>query len=578
MNFITEPEHQQILDAETHVLVTGGPGSGKTTTALRKAIKYIEDKKLKDGQRILFLSFSRSAILRVEETMDGVVDKQYHSLISNQTFHSFFWEILKTHGYLLGAPYRLKVIPSHEEETLLLGRQKTIPEWITEKEDLFLSHGKVTFDLFAPKVLEILTKSLAVKKILANKFPIIIVDEAQDTDPKQWGCIKLFAEKCQMLMLADLDQQIHDYRDGINPERIQEIINFLNPLQVSLGVQNHRSNTTEILLFARHVLEGTPRSTAYNGVSSLSYSPRGESNIKHIRQGVGILYKKIKDKTGNDPKNIAILATWGKGVKVVSQALKEGSTRSEIKHRVYFDENATLISSRIIAFLLEPKLFQNENSDLISILDIITSFYKYKGSPTNKIKWEKCFEWISLIRMNKPVRRSSMVVEIKSIMRIIRDADFCGTPEKDWLSVQKLLLNSTCAELVSIIKNTRYLTGFSCGKVISKSLVDNWKTFGKYKNAVKILDSSIIKSQILGEDKGQRGINVMNIHKAKGKEFDGVIIFQSKHSSPFIAREDVHPFKKSKKLLYVAITRAKHNILIIKDPSERCNFFKDFIF
>lgn len=48
-----------ILAAAGHLLVTGGPGSGKTTIALLKAQKRIPN--LKPGQEILFLSFSRAA-------------------------------------------------------------------------------------------------------------------------------------------------------------------------------------------------------------------------------------------------------------------------------------------------------------------------------------------------------------------------------------------------------------------------------------------------------------------------------------------------------------------------------------
>ena len=52
-----------ILAAAGHLLVTGGPGSGKTTIALLKAQKRIPN--LKPGQEILFLSFSRAAVRQV---------------------------------------------------------------------------------------------------------------------------------------------------------------------------------------------------------------------------------------------------------------------------------------------------------------------------------------------------------------------------------------------------------------------------------------------------------------------------------------------------------------------------------
>ncbi|MGA4816284.1 UvrD-helicase domain-containing protein [Pseudomonas aeruginosa] len=51
---------QTILDEDGHLLIVGGPGSGKTTIALQKATKIIAAG-LQPGQSILFLSFSRAA-------------------------------------------------------------------------------------------------------------------------------------------------------------------------------------------------------------------------------------------------------------------------------------------------------------------------------------------------------------------------------------------------------------------------------------------------------------------------------------------------------------------------------------
>ena len=109
--------------------------------------------------------------------------------------------------------------------------------------------------------------------------------------------------------------------------------------------------------------------------------------------------------------------------------------------------------------------------------------------------------------------------------------------------------------------------------MISKGLTNEWQNSGTYEKAISILDSSISRSQILSQDKTQKGINVMTIHKSKGKEFDGVIIFQNTHNSPFIARGDSEPYLRSKKLLFVGITRASHHTIIIRDPSEVCKFF-----
>ena len=56
------------------MLVTGGPGAGKTTIALLKARMRIEEGLL-SGQSVLFLSFSRAAVARVVEASQAEVPK-----------------------------------------------------------------------------------------------------------------------------------------------------------------------------------------------------------------------------------------------------------------------------------------------------------------------------------------------------------------------------------------------------------------------------------------------------------------------------------------------------------------------
>jgi DNA helicase-2/ATP-dependent DNA helicase PcrA len=116
---LTETQ-KEILQAEGHQLVTGGPGSGKTTVSILKAAK-IAHEDLKPGQHILFLSFARATVSRVLEAIDeeSAITREERRRIEVDTYHSFFWRILKTHGYLVGFPRRMTILTPPNEAIAL---------------------------------------------------------------------------------------------------------------------------------------------------------------------------------------------------------------------------------------------------------------------------------------------------------------------------------------------------------------------------------------------------------------------------------------------------------------------------
>lgn len=170
----------EIMAAGGHLLVTGGPGSGKTTVSILKAAQ-IARAHLRPGQKVLFLGFARATVSRVVEAIEceqhiPLAEKRR---IDVETYHSFFWRILKAHGYLAGLPRRIDILTPPNEaialSTLRSGyaaasklteakkTEKAVAE-VAVRLRLAREHGCVCFDLFAPYVGEILHGSTRIRK------------------------------------------------------------------------------------------------------------------------------------------------------------------------------------------------------------------------------------------------------------------------------------------------------------------------------------------------------------------------------------------------------------------------------
>ncbi|TEB10485.1 putative ATP-dependent DNA helicase YjcD [Pelotomaculum sp. FP] len=563
-------KRQQVLDTERHTLVTGGPGSGKTTIALLKALRRIEAG-LDSGQAVLFLSFSRAAVARIAEAAKEQIPRTQQKMLNIQTFHSFFWDILRTYGYLLGAPKRLTLLPPHDEKALSDGIERNDPAWPvweTQREHLFREEGRIAFDLFAPKVAELLTRSARIRQIVANRFPLIIVDEAQDTGPDQWACVKALAEYSQTLCLADLEQQIFDFLPGIGPERIQQIEDDLRPTRIDLGSENNRSPDSEIATFGYDILTGVSRGAPYKGVSQLNFHPRANSRDQAIRQSIGIVSRIVKAETGQPPESIALLASFDRGAAIISNALRGGAT--PIPHKLLFDEATTLLASRFVAFLMEPKYAANQAIDIAQALELLSLVFRAKGTARALARSKEFQLWAQQTRGGKVPTKAVIYKKLYALIGELQVSMFSGDPRKDWMLLRGKLQGTGVSELVAVDRELQYLMAFNRGRRIASGLTAIWETHGSYPFARQALDAALTEDQILSGGEDLTGIHVMTMHKSKGKQFDAVIVFRADHSSPFKWPRDPAPYRKSRKVLRVAITRARIHTLILNQAFPDC--------
>lgn len=576
MTIVICEKRQQILDATGHVLVLGGPGSGKTTIALKKAVRLI-DEGLQAGQAILFLSFSRAAVARIGEASKAEVQKAKRHQLSIQTFHSFCWELLRSHGYLVGCPKRrLELLLPHDEKALSGGlkppRKGQAPSaewtaWQHERQRMFNEEGKITFDLFAPKTVELLSRCPLILELVADRYPVVVVDEAQDTGSDAWRCIEILSAHTQVICLGDLEQQIFDHLEGVGPERILHIQEVLQPLRVDLGGDNNRSPGTEIATFANDILGTIVRGAPYAGVSRQMYDPQGDA-AQRLRIALGQVYRSVRKATGKWPESVAILAPGGAGVARVSAALNAGT--KPVRHKVLFDEAAALLSARLAAFLLEPKAEENLRSDIAKCLEMLAAVRRVGGSKAAIQDAARYLKWAHEVAQGKAAK-AQLPRSVDALVNGARALKLTGDPGRDWTQVKRLLRESDQAEISRIASDLDYLIAFNRGKRIAANLSAMWMGEGAYVRAREALDIALVEDQLLAGVDDLRGVHVMTIHKSKGKQFDAVIIVRegqrlgaNQWQSTLVWRDDPAPYHRSRKILRVGITRAKSRVLMLE--------------
>ncbi|HHJ0461581.1 TPA: UvrD-helicase domain-containing protein [Legionella pneumophila] len=570
-------DRQRLLDEKGHALVIGGPGSGKTTIALKKAIVRIEEG-LKTGQSILFLSFSKAAVARVAESANEWISEEYLKNVSIQTFHSFFWSIIKTHAYLLGSPKKLTILLPHDEKALNKGIKENgehWDSWTIERDRLFYKDGKIAFDLFAPIVLKLLSGSSKIKPLVCSKYPLLIVDEAQDTDDEQWSIIRGLASDSQLICLADLEQQIYTFRKGVSTERVADILKLLSPLRIDLGNQNNRSPDTEILQCGNDILSSSPKKGAYRGVSRRKFNPCKEKRNAAIRSAVGQIFK-VLSTIENPSPNIAILTTTNKGVTTIVDALRGNETNKLIPHKILFDETKALLSSRLIAFLLEPKISNNFIYDKIEFLKLLSNIFQSIGT---KVALKKADSWLKCIKSlmnNEKCKVTKIIESVENILSQLLKNPFSGNPGKDWMLVRNMLNDSSSKDLQEVATAVEYLMVFNRRKIISSGLSARWQSHGNYESARNVVDAALTQSLLISDDNEHSGLHVMTMHKSKGKQFDGVILFHEYRICPFTIHGDRPPYEKSRKLLRVAVTRAKKHVIFLTDASNSPEILSGF--
>lgn len=544
--FELSDEQQQVMDEDGSLLVLGGPGSGKTTVAILKAGKIVREI-LRPAQQVIFLSFARSSVSRVIEALDesDSIERTDKQLIEVDTYHAFFWRLIRSHAYLLGFPRRSSILAPAAEAVALSSIRSEYPaeanltnaqreekraREYAERMRLAREEGRICFDLFGDLAAQILNGSQKIRDLTSEAFPYVILDEFQDTNEHQWTVVKALAQRSELIVLADPEQRIYDFI-GADPERINHYREECKPSEHNLSGANYRSPGTEIARFGNDILTGQFTRSSYQGVQVIQF-PGNTNQAYASLKGQVLQARKRLIEAGEDPWSIAVLVPTKRMTRLVSDYL--GSSQSKmpaIDHLAAVDVEAVILAAEIIAFLLQPKAAEN---DFPSLVRLVCGFYEGRGGDTpTKTHIAESARIVAALEMarkarvaGKKVRKNSLILPMLATYEAARAVTLTGDADADWVAVRRELENGSCKRLKEVADEARNLRLLNRGTQLRLALSQVWRDSLAYPDALEIVRQAFVHEHFAKAWKPETGVVVMNMHKAKGKQFDEVIIFE----------------------------------------------------
>ena len=564
-------KRKDLLAADGNLLVLGGPGSGKTTIALLKAAAETAKGGMLLGQKILFLSFARATITRVAQHADKLIGKDAKEHLEINTYHGFTWNLLRSHGYLLCDRGMIELMPPPQAAAHLAGfTEKAAREF--EKRRLFNEDGVLHFDLFAEIAAQLLTRSAALQRIVGDAYPLIILDEFQDTNASEWAFIKALGSSSRLIALADDDQRIYEFR-GADPKRIGEFADAYRHQVFDFAEENHRSDGKDIVIFGNDLIRGKNKGKSYTDVTVSTYGFYRNRHPLYALKTTVLSRMRAAIKADGDDWSLAVLLPTKRLILQASDYLIASIYwLPPLGHEVALDAEAPALAAGFIALLLEGGTVADLSPRLIS--NLCQHIRGRRGSaptPQGDLTLVGALDTYLQSGSVRGARRQRIVSGATGIAAAREALMLTGSPEVDWSTVRRLLAESGVDEYQQIAEDARYLRLLHRGATLRSRLSEIWRRHGSYLGASNAVRDALLQEHFSASVKDWRGIHVMTIHKSKGKEFSEVIVYEGIYGDRIVrANATANEVSQATLALRVAVTRAINHATIVTPKSDSC--------
>ncbi|WP_079913705.1 UvrD-helicase domain-containing protein [Paenibacillus sp. 32352] len=610
---------QAVRHFEGPILTLAGAGSGKTSVLVART-GYLLSVRHVQPAHILLVTFSSKAAAEMKQRiaqLPGITSRMAQE-VQARTFHSFFLLLLRKQGYtqeiFSETRYQHIVLKrllrerglqdDYEPETVLsaLSAYKMnmtdlndLPERTPDEANLkriFLqyeqwkvSNNKMDFDDILVYAHQLLKESPSLLSSLQNRFRYIMNDEFQDTNKLQYELVRMIAAPHNHLMVVgDDDQTIYTFQ-GANHEFILQFHKeYPGARTITLDI-NYRSTSSIVGLGNEVIRHNTRRKSKTLQATRQSptlpqYIRPGDTDeeaqavLGRIRQDVeqgirtysdfAILYRTASSSRAMLEELViqgipfvhygsvdVFYDQWM--VRPVIDHLRLGLNRRDFEALAGILQTLYLSRDKCMDYILHREGIQPKKGPMIHLM----TFPDLKDYQKEKVK-----ERIELIRVLADMKPLEAIQEIR---RRFYDV-FLETADGRTLTPHKELLKETLDELEASAKR-----------------------FNTVEEFVKHIDHMTEMHQAMEQMRGNPGadtVTLMTIHKAKGLEFpvvfaiglsEGILPHSSaveagavtkgdKRTRQQIQEEALAALEEERRLAYVAITRAKEE-LIVSSPA-----------
>jgi DNA helicase-2/ATP-dependent DNA helicase PcrA len=287
-----EKQLEVIFSESKRLIVEAPAGYGKTKTMISKVAYLLATGKISHPKKILALTFSVNAAYKIKKELAEHLPSLVQSGDSNQlrineklfvsNYHGFCRHILKRYGYLLHPNLSnldsLKSVDDFKTEhianILKISKQKASvfsgfsdavktvdKEYLNDHFNLyidgilesFLDEEYISFNGILALTLRLFIKYSEIREFYQSYFPVIIVDEFQDTNILTWALLKrLVSNESRLVFMGDSLQRIYGFLGAI-PNLISEAEQSFSMDRVALENNYRFMSNPQMLQLDRNI-------------------------------------------------------------------------------------------------------------------------------------------------------------------------------------------------------------------------------------------------------------------------------------------------------------------------------------